>query len=106
MLYTITIPGAAREDSVIINRKGARFAVVDSSHAVKTDGVYFLFHSATLTIKDGSEYCVFNHPWEVKDFLNSRSMEMQEKALRSPVSCVVSSHVHSSVPGVVLDRED
>lgn len=67
---------------------------------------FFLFHSATLKIKDGSEYCVFNHPREVEDFLNSRSMAMQEKALWSPVSYAVSSHIHGGVPGVTPDRED
>lgn len=42
--------------------------------------VYFLLYAATLKVKDGSDYHVFNNPREEEDFLNFRPMMTQERS--------------------------
>ncbi|KAL7374385.1 hypothetical protein ABVT39_028007 [Epinephelus coioides] len=62
---------------------------------VTIDGFFFflfLLYPASLKIKDGPDYRVFNSPGEAVDFLNSLLIAMQERPLRAPVSEAVSRH--------------
>ena len=68
----------------------------------KKEELNFLFYPATLKVKYGADYRVFNNPREAEDFLNSRPMTTQERSLRALASEAVSWHTRDNTSQVAL----